>query len=127
MLNSSAKNRASTRIKSPPSCPEYSAALWLCADGVAVSALREASADAAHVRCVSHDSGESPRRAPHHICQDFSPLKVQWRGWALLVSAFGVPGGAWRLLWQEEELPEQQEIPLSRVFPNRHRSWRQGS
>lgn len=112
------KNRASTRIKSPPSSPEYSAALQLCAEGMAAPAPREASADAAHVRRVSHDGGGCPQGAPHRVSPDFSLLKAQRRARAVLVAAFGVPGEAWRLLWQEEELPEQQETPLSRVFPN---------
>lgn len=36
----------------------------------------------------------------------------------MLVSAPGMPGGARRLPWQEEEVPEKQEILLSGAFSN---------
>ena len=73
---------------------------------MAVSDLREMSAEAAQVRHVSHDCGRFPQRAPQHVFQVFCPIKGKWRGQAVLVSAFGMPGEARRLSWQEKELPE---------------------
>jgi len=60
----------------------------------------------------------SPESTTAHFPGFLPPIKVQQRGQAVLVFAFGMPDEARRLSWQEEKLPEQQEIPLSRVFPN---------
>lgn len=59
-----------------------------------------------------------PREHYSTFSRFFSHIKVQQRGRAVLVFVFGVTGKAQRLSWQEEELPEWQEILLSQVFPN---------
>lgn len=116
MLNLSAKNQASAYIKTPSSCPEYSAPLELRDGAVAASDPRERSAEAAQVTTCF--AAGFPRERYSASPRFFSPMKVQWWGQAALASAFGVPSEAPRLSWQEEELPEQLENPLSRAFPN---------